>query len=235
VNNSSRGQREGQIGRHHRHQMTRVAGVVGIGGDAFLEDELATDRNLESSFNLDIHEVVDLIGPHKRLLLPQLALISRKYIRSDRMAESTEDPLVLLRSSIASSSNPPVLTDSSGQPTTQALDATNVALSSSSGSSTTLPITTPTRLTSQANDASNLLTLQQLLYTYLEKDSGNADYMRKAAAGVGAGFRPVGILDRRIVLEYLVGGEAPAGRVLMLGSKPEDKRESFWYPSSTFE
>ncbi|KAH8082234.1 RNA pol II accessory factor, Cdc73 family-domain-containing protein [Filobasidium floriforme] len=139
------------------------------------------------------------------------------------MADATEDPLVLLRSSIASSSNPPVLTDSSGQPTTQALDATNVALSSSSGSSITLPITTPTRLTSQANDASNLLTLQQLLYTYLEKDSGNADYMRKAAAGVGAGFRPVGILDRRIVLEYLLGGEAPAGRVLALGSKPEDK------------
>jgi hypothetical protein len=58
--------------------------------------------------NANFHKVVDLIGPHKRFLLPQLALISRKYIRSDRMAESTEDPLVLLRSSIASSSNPPV-------------------------------------------------------------------------------------------------------------------------------
>lgn len=143
------------------------------------------------------------------------------------MADAAEDPLDLLRHSIASSSSPPSLTDSSGQPTTQALDATHVVLSSSSSASVTLAVTTATRLTSQANDTSNLLTLQQLLYAYLERESGNADYMRKAAAGVGAGFRPVGILDRRIVLEYLQGGDAPTGRVLLRGSKPEDKRELY--------
>jgi len=155
------------------------------------------------------------------------------------MTDATTDPLVLLRASIASTSNPPTLTDSSGQPTTQALDATHVVLPSTSTSSgstpITLPITTPTRLTSQANDTSNLLTLQQLLYTYLERDTGNADYMRKAASGVVAGFRPVGILDRRIVLEYLSGGEAPVARVLVAGSKPEDKRERAVVPLSPLD
>lgn len=50
--------------------------------------------------------------------------------------------------------------------------------------------------------------------------------MRKAAVGVGAGFRPVGILDRRVVLEFLLGGASPVGRVLVEGSKVEEKSQS---------
>ena len=141
------------------------------------------------------------------------------------MSTPSEDPLTLLRSSISSSSTtPPQLLDPSGQPTTQPLDASTVIFTSSNP--ITLPITTPTRLTSQPNDPSNLLTLQQLLYTYLEKETSNADYMRKAAVGVGAGFRPVGILDRRVVLEFLLGGTSPVGRVLVEGSKVEEKSQS---------
>jgi hypothetical protein len=141
------------------------------------------------------------------------------------MSASSEDPLTLLRSAISSSSStPPQLLDSSGQPTTQPLDASTVVFTSSS-TPISLPITTPTRLTSQPNDPSNLLTLQQLLYTYLEKETSNADYMRKAAVGVGAGFRPVGILDRRVVLEFLLGGASPVGRVLVEGSKVEEKSQ----------
>lgn len=141
------------------------------------------------------------------------------------MSASTEDPLNLLRSSISSSSTtPPQLLDPSGQPTTQPLDAGTVVFTSSP-TPISLPITTSTRLTSQPNDPSNLLTLQQLLYTYLEKETSNADYMRKAAVGVGAGFRPVGILDRRVVLEFLLGGASPVGRVLVEGSKVEEKSQ----------
>lgn len=42
---------------------------------------------------------------------------------------------------------------------------------------------------------------------------------------MGGGFRPVGLLDRRIVLEYLTGGQVPVGRVLVEGSKPEEGGE----------
>jgi hypothetical protein len=142
------------------------------------------------------------------------------------MSESSQDPLELLRTAISSEQLPKLL-DATGQSTDQALSATNVVFDLPSiAEPLTLPITSSTRFNSRANDNVNLLTLQQLLYTYLERAVGNADYMRKAAAGVGAGFRPVGILDRKMVLEYLMGGQAPSGRVLSLGSKPEDKRQS---------
>lgn len=139
------------------------------------------------------------------------------------MSEIEHDPFELLRSAVASSSLPSLL-DESSQPTTDVLAATTVSFTAHQPP-VDFPVTIPTRLTSQVHDATNMLTLQQLLYLFLEKDTGNADYMRKAAAGVGKGFRPVGILDRRNVIEILEGGTG-SGRLLVKGSRPEEASKS---------
>lgn len=135
---------------------------------------------------------------------------------------SSQDPLTLLRNAVISKTLPE-LRDASGGPCDSLLQAHSLAFSSSSSSEPiTLNVTTPTRFTSEPNKADVLLTLQQLLYVVLAKDASSAEYMRNANVG-GTGFRPIGILDRRVVLEYLTGGQAPAGRVLVEGIKPEEE------------
>ena len=129
----------------------------------------------------------------------------------------SSDPLYLLRTAI-SSGQLPTLLNSSDESCTLA-DATHITFPSTS---TTLPVTTPTRFSVQDNDASEFHTLQQLYYVYVERETGTAEYMRRAqAVGGGVGMRVVGIVNRKLVLDYLEGKtEAPPGRVLVEGSDP---------------
>lgn len=135
---------------------------------------------------------------------------------------SSQDPLTLLRSAVIADKLPE-LRDADGGPCDSLLQAQSLVFSSDA-EPVTLDVTTPTRFTTRPNETNELLTLQQLVYVVLAKDASSAEYMRNA--NVGGGFRPIGILERRVVLEYLTGGQAPAGRILAEGSKPEDAGES---------
>lgn len=167
----------------------------------------------------------------------------------------THDPLNLLRATI-SAKKPLILLDKSGQTEVDAvIKASYISLLADPTAEETadplrlvLAADTPTRFTTQLNDAGTTYTLAQLAYVYTSQGSSAAEYMKNASvggvgvhvptgvgsAGVPGGaenaFRPVTLIDRRVVLEYLLGGQAPAGRILVLGSKPEDQRGSQTLP-----
>jgi hypothetical protein len=162
------------------------------------------------------------------------------------------DPLNILRAHIAGKHDL-LLLDKTQQHTVDAvIKASYISLDPSpadaeegtSSARVVIPADTPTRFTTQLDDSSTTYTLAQLTYVFTSQSSTAAEYMKNAsvggvgvhiATGIGSAgvpggaenaFRPVTLIDRRVVLEYLLGGEAPSGRILVLGSRPEDKRES---------
>jgi hypothetical protein len=170
---------------------------------------------------------------------------------SSEVMEVTHDPLNLLRAHIAANAGPVGLLDKTRQPVDAVIKASYISLSpgkTGEGDDQTvaenivLPADTPTRFSTQLNDSHTTYTLAQLTYVYTSQGSSAAEYMKNASVGgigvtVGMGigtagvpggienaFRPVTLIDRRVVLEYLLGGQAPAGRILVLGSKPDDQR-----------
>lgn len=159
------------------------------------------------------------------------------------------DPLNILRAHIAAKRDV-LLLDRTQQHTVDAvIKASFISLDPSPAASeaestrVVIPADTPTRFTTQLNDSGTTYTLAQLTYVFTSQGSTAAEYMKNASvggvgvhvptgigsAGVPGGvenaFRPVTLIDRRVVLEYLLGGEAPAGRILVLGSRPEDNRQ----------
>ncbi|KAJ9115766.1 hypothetical protein QFC24_006874 [Naganishia onofrii] len=169
---------------------------------------------------------------------------------SSEVMEVTHDPLNLLRAHIAANAGPVGLLDKTRQPVDAVIKASYISLSpgkTGEGDDQTvaenivLPADTPTRFSTQLNDSHTTYTLAQLTYVYTSQGSSAAEYMKNASVGgvgvtVGMGigtagvpggienaFRPVTLIDRRVVLEYLLGGQAPAGRILVLGSKPDDQ------------
>lgn len=171
------------------------------------------------------------------------------------MSTVSHDPLNLLRATIAAKKDI-LLLDKTGQaPVDAVIKASYISLLSDPSAADETPADrdplrlvlaadTPTRFTTQLNDAGTTYTLAQLAYVYTSQGTTAAEYMKNASvggvgvhvptgvgtAGVPGGgenaFRPVTLIDRRVVLEYLLGGPAPAGRILVLGSKPEDQRAS---------
>ena len=164
------------------------------------------------------------------------------------MADPTvaHDPLNILRAHIAAK-HPVLLLDKTQQHTVDAvIKASYISLDPAPEGSppqrVVIPADTPTRFTTQLNDSSTTYTLAQLTYVFTSAGTTAADYMKNSSvgnvgvhvstgigsAGVPGGaenaFRPVTLIDRRVVQEYLMGGEAPAGRILVLGSRPEDHR-----------
>jgi hypothetical protein len=173
----------------------------------------------------------------------------------------SHDPLNLLRATI-SAKKPLILLDKSGQTEVDAvIKASYISLladptaveETADPLRLVLAADTPTRFTTQLNDSGTTYTLAQLAYVYTSQGSSAAEYMKNASvggvgvhvptgvgsAGVPGGaenaFRPVTLIDRRVVLEYLLGGQAPAGRILVLGSKPEDQRGSQRFPGITVD
>jgi parafibromin len=139
---------------------------------------------------------------------------------------STTDPLNLLRGAISSGQLPSLL--DANDESCPLVQATKISFASTDAGTITLPITTPTRFTVRENDTSEFHTLQQLYYVYVERETGGAEYMRKAQAVVG-GMRVVSIINRRLVLDYLEGKtEAPKGRVVVQGSDPAQPGECAW-------
>ncbi len=143
---------------------------------------------------------------------------------------SSPDPLTLLRAALTASA-PPTLLDAAGQPAPLAR-ATHLRFSQHP-SSPVLALATPTRFTAREDDPIERHTLQQLYYAYEERETGGAEYMRKAAgmpdaAAQGTGqMKVVSIVDRKLVLDYLEGrAEAPRGRVVVEGSDPANRRAS---------
>ncbi|KAJ9097174.1 hypothetical protein QFC21_004843 [Naganishia friedmannii] len=164
--------------------------------------------------------------------------------------EVMHDPLNLLRAHIAANAGPIGLLNKTRQPVDAVIKASYISLSlgttaegddQTSAEHVVLPADTPTRFTTQLNDSHTTYTLAQLAYVFTSQGSSAAEYMKNASVGgvgvtVGMGigtagvpggmenaFRPVTLIDRRVVLEYLLGGQAPAGRILVLGSKPDDQ------------
>ncbi|GHJ86564.1 hypothetical protein NliqN6_2966 [Naganishia liquefaciens] len=154
------------------------------------------------------------------------------------------DPLNILRAHIAAK-HPVLLLDKTQQHTVDAvIKASYISLDPSPEGEppqrVVIPADTPTRFTTQLNDAGTTYTLAQLTYVFQSLGNSAADYMKNSsvanvgvhvATGIGSSgvpggaenaFRPVTLIDRRVVQEYLMGGEAPAGRILVLGSRPED-------------
>ncbi|KAI5449386.1 accessory factor associated with RNA polymerase II [Naganishia albida] len=163
------------------------------------------------------------------------------------MSTVSHDPLNLLRATIAAKKDI-LLLDKTGQaPVDAVIKASYISLLSDPSAADETPADrdplrlvlaadTPTRFTTQLNDAGTTYTLAQLAYVYTSQGTTAAEYMKNASvggvgvhvptgvgtAGVPGGgenaFRPVTLIDRRVVLEYLLGGPAPAGRILVLGN-----------------
>lgn len=137
------------------------------------------------------------------------------------MSEETHDPIELLKSSIANSLPPNLLT-AAHEPCESLAEAAYISFPQpSSSESIHLIKDSTTRYTSKAGSNDEFYTLAQLWLAWTERESGVRDYLVKGQAG-GVGY--VSVADRRGVVDYLQGEGDGAGRVL---TKGQDRCECY--------
>ena len=127
---------------------------------------------------------------------------------------SAHDPLDLFRQSI-STALPPVLLTAASEPSPTLSLAAYISFPQSSSAPINIPKDAPTRYTAKAGSGDEFYNLGQVWLAYTERESGVREYLIKGQAG-GVGY--VSVADRRGVVEFLVGENDGAGRVLAKGA-----------------